>query len=213
VKRSGGIAGPIAYASSVAAYDDGPDAGSADPSGHPSTHYGVYKFANEGTARVYGADDGIASVGIRPYVVYGVGRDQGMTSSPTFAMLAAAVGRPWTISYSGVSHLQLASDTAAAFIAAARSPYAGAGVFNLGGAVVDMTAVVAAIEAAVPAAAGTIGIDGPALPFPGEVVAEAFAREVAAVPSASLQDGVAATVERFRSLAASGALDLARLLG
>ena len=35
------------------------------------------KLANEGTARVYWHDDDVASIGIRPYVVYGPGRDQG----------------------------------------------------------------------------------------------------------------------------------------
>ena len=36
---------------------------------HPTNHYGVYKLANEGNARVYWLDDGIASVGLRPLTV------------------------------------------------------------------------------------------------------------------------------------------------
>src|SRR5512140_1629251 len=39
----------------------------------PHSHYGVYKVANEGTARVYFSDDGLSSTGLRPYVVYGAG--------------------------------------------------------------------------------------------------------------------------------------------
>ena len=58
----------------------------------PTTLYGTYKLANEGTARVFWADEGVASIGIRPYVVYGVGRDQGMTAGPSLAMAAAARG-------------------------------------------------------------------------------------------------------------------------
>ena len=34
------------------------------------------------------------TTGIRPGVVYGVGRDQGLTSKTTVAILAAAAGRP-----------------------------------------------------------------------------------------------------------------------
>ena len=44
------------------------------------------------TRAVYFRDEGLSSIGLRPYVVYGAGRDQGMTSTPTKAMLAAAAG-------------------------------------------------------------------------------------------------------------------------
>ena len=74
---------PIAYASTAAVYDDRGDRA-------PRTLYGVFKVANEGTASVYWADDGVSSVGIRPFVVFGPGRDQGLTSGPTLAMAAAA---------------------------------------------------------------------------------------------------------------------------
>jgi len=211
VKSAGGLRGPIVFASSVAAYDasDVPvgAAGGVEPSGHASTHYGVFKLANEGSARVYWRDEGIASVGLRPYVVYGVGRDQGMTASPTLAMLAAAAGRPYTISYSGRSHLQLAADVAGAFIAAARSGFAGADVFNLGGEVVDMRDVLAALEQALPGSAARIAIDGPPLPFPAELDHGRFAKELAPEPATPLADGVRDTIEAFASLIERGALD------
>ena len=35
-------------------------------------------------------EHGIGFIGLRPFIVYGLGRDQGMTSDPTKAMLAAA---------------------------------------------------------------------------------------------------------------------------
>ena len=50
--------------------------------GVPSTLYGVYKRANEGTATVFAAERGVPSVGLRPHTVYGVARDQGLTSAP-----------------------------------------------------------------------------------------------------------------------------------
>ena len=73
---------PIIYASSIAALDR--DGGVVGP---PSTLYGAFKRANEHTARVYFEENGIASVGLRPHTVYGIGRDQGVTSAPTTAML------------------------------------------------------------------------------------------------------------------------------
>ena len=43
----------------------------------PTTLYGVYQLANEGSPRIFWADDRVPSIGIRPYVVYGPGRDRG----------------------------------------------------------------------------------------------------------------------------------------
>ena len=86
--------GPVVYASSVAAYDALEDRAAAPAmQGVPSTLYGVYKRANEGTATVYAQERETPSVGLRPHTVYGPGRDQGLTSAPTTAMLAAAAGR------------------------------------------------------------------------------------------------------------------------
>jgi hypothetical protein len=58
----------------------------------PGTLDGVYTRANESTAWLDGA--GVPSVGPHPHIVYGVGRDQGLTSTVTAAMLAAAAGTP-----------------------------------------------------------------------------------------------------------------------
>ena len=49
------------------------------------TFYGVYKQANEHTAYVYNADLQIPSIGIRPNIVYGLTRDQGVSSKNTIA--------------------------------------------------------------------------------------------------------------------------------
>jgi UDP-glucuronate 4-epimerase len=194
---SAGLEMPVVYASSAAAFAAA-DAGDGDPSGHPATHYGVYKFANEESARVFAAESGVASIGLRPYVVYGPGRDQGLTSAPTAAMRAAARGEPFTIPYSGRSQLQYAPDAAAAFVAAARAPFRGATVVNVPGVAVSVEETVAAIERAVPAAAGTIDVTGPPLPFPEELDTSAFAEVAGEAPLTPFDEGVAATIEHFR---------------
>jgi len=155
VKRRG-LPG-LAYASSAAVYDraDGISV-VEDADGHPVTHYGVHKLANEGTARVYWQDGGIRSVGLRPHIVYGPGRDHGMTAGPTLAMAATVRGERYEIPFGGRAQFQYAPEAAAMFIDAARSPGDGATVRNLGGPSDHVADVIAAIEAAAPEAAGTI---------------------------------------------------------
>ncbi len=200
--------GRVVYASSAAVYD----AVDADASGvvthgavgHPTTLYGVFKQANEGTARVYWQDAHVASIGLRPYIVYGPGRDQGLTSSPTKAMVAAALGRPYHIPYGGRAAYQYADDVARTFIAAARAPFQGAEIFNLRGSVATMGEIVVAIEAAAPEARGLITFDEKPLPFPEAFDAAPLERVIGDLPFTSLEQAVAETVALFRRRIAEG---------
>jgi len=195
VARRADRMGPVVYASSVAAYDalDEANQGAA-MEGTPSTLYGVFKRANEGTATVYAQERGVASVGLRPHTVYGPGRDQGVTSAPTVAMLAAAAGEPYVLPFGGAYQLQYAPDVAAAFVAAARRDARGAALEDIGGPAVHTDELVAAIEAAVPGA--RISYEPVELPFPTDTGDSAT--------HTSLADGVADTVARFRDLLERG---------
>src|SRR5436853_272198 len=85
----------VAWASSAAVYSNEDDGGTPVPNdapGHPLTFYGVHKQACEGLARIFWQEERVASIGIRPWIVYGPGRDTGLTASPTLAMAAAARG-------------------------------------------------------------------------------------------------------------------------
>jgi nucleoside-diphosphate-sugar epimerase len=190
----------VAYASSAAVY--GPqDPSPAPESGGvaPATLYGVYKLANEGTARLYWDESGVPSVGIRPYVVYGPGRDQGMTSGPTLAMEAAAQGEGYEIAYGSAAQYDYAPDVGSAFVRAA-SHSAGAVVANFPGERAAMSDVVAAIEAAAPEAAGRITWhEATSLPFPAELESGALEEALGRVPRTALTVGVAETIARFRA--------------
>ena len=191
----------FAYASSTAVYN-ATDPSPAPESGGtaPGTLYGTYKLANEGTARVFWQDDRVASIGIRPYVVYGPGRDQGMTSSPTLAMAAAARGESFAIAYGGTAQYDYAPDVGRAFALAARAASEGAHVANFPGEPSSMAEVVAAIEAAAPEAVGTITWSEEPLPFPESLESELLERLLGPLPRTPLSEGVTSTVERFREL-------------
>ncbi len=216
-KRSDGAAQRIVYASSAAVFDvDDAKPGesvAADATGHPATLYGVYKMANEGTARVYLKENGVSSIGLRPYIVYGPARDQGMTSTPTKAMFAAAMGKPAHIPYGGRADYEYADDVAKTFIACARVPFTGAEVYNVPGAVLGMGQVVAAIERASPHSAGQITFDDKQLPFPESMDGAPLDALLGGVPRRPLDEAVAETIQIFRTAVASGRMKSDEMLG
>jgi len=187
----------VTYASSTAVYNiDDPNPAPETGGTRPTTLYGVSKLADEGIARIYRADAGVPSIGLRPYVVYGPGRDQGMTSGPTVAIAAALRGEPYEIGYSGSAQYDFAPDVASAIVRAAHAATERAAVYNVPGALADMAVVVSCIEAEVPGAEITWA--GDPLPFPPELEAVGYDREVGPFPRTSLADGIAATVTHFR---------------
>ena len=170
------------------------------------------KQANEGTARIYWVENKVRSVGIRPYVVYGPGRDQGMTSTPTKAMLAAAVGRPYKISFGGTVVYHHADDAAEMFIRAARSLQPGAEVYNLGGNTATMGEIVAAINAAAPDMAGKITFEPIQLATPTEIDESMLVRALGPSNWRPLADGVRQTMEHFRQASAAGKVAVDQIL-
>jgi nucleoside-diphosphate-sugar epimerase len=202
----------LVYASSTAVYgtaDEYPQAPLAhDADLNPHSHYGVYKAANEGNAKVYWQDDGIASIGLRPYTVYGAGRDQGLTSTPTKAMLAAAVGRPYHISYGGRCAFQYGDDTGKINIMAARQAFHGQEVFNIGGDSISVSQVIEAIEKLEPDMRGKITYTDQPLPFPPDVDNQELVKVLGPLPHTSLLDGVKETIDTYRAAVNDGSMTM-----
>jgi nucleoside-diphosphate-sugar epimerase len=192
----------IAYASSSAvwgpdeAYGGGRKLTEEDPL-KPSTHYGVFKQANEGNARAFFLSDGISSVGLRPWTVYGVGRDTGLTADPTLAIRAVAAGERYQIRVSGHMDLQYVEDVAEAFVMSLLSPLEGAHVFNLEGTVVSMADFIALLERLRPGAADLITAQGPQVPVSWRMDGTQLRTRIPGIPSTSLEDGVRLTMSMF----------------
>jgi nucleoside-diphosphate-sugar epimerase len=187
----------LVYASSIAAL---PVAGGA----MQANLYGVYKAADEGIARIYAQDWGVASVGLRPHTVYGPGRDQGLTSAPTKAMLAAAAGTAYTVPFRGTLNFQYAGEVAEIFIRCAEAEIAAAhsDVYDLQGTKATVEAVVDRIRALVPAA--RIAVDGSSLPFPAEFDDRPLRRLIGDWPATGLDTGIDRSITMFRDLLKRG---------
>jgi nucleoside-diphosphate-sugar epimerase len=205
----------VVYASSAAVfgppsfYPPGPIANDAPP--HPATHYGVYKVANEETARVYWEEHKIPSMGFRPLSVYGPGRDFGLTADPTLAMKAAVLGRKFQVRWGGRTDLIYTEDVARAFVAASRATLDGARVYNLHGASVAVADVVRTIEAAWPSAKGLLSHVEQPIPFPDHLDDRHYQRDLGPARITTLESGVRETLDEFARLRKAGRLDAREL--
>jgi len=196
----------IVYASSIAVYGKASDY-PPGPVAHdapllPNNLYGAYKQADEHIARIYWQDDHISSLGVRPYTVYGPGRDQGLTSSPTKAMLAAAAGQDFHIPFGGRQLLQYAPDVAAILVQAARTPFEGANCYNLGGSFTSIEDVARIIEGYVPGV--RITVDPKPLQLPERFDGSPLEAAIGPIKWTPLEQGIRETIDAFRALIKSG---------
>ncbi len=197
----------VVYASSAAVFGMSEDDQPLDENAvsEPTTHYGVFKRTNEGSARIYFLTHGLSSVGLRPLTVYGVNRDAGLTSDPTKAMKAAVLGAPFHIRFGGATDFQYVADTASAFIACADKAPQGAHVFNLHGEMVEVARIVDVINETAGRALVTFG--GAAIPIAASINDAAIRRTVGDMPSTPLDVGVKETMKQFAALRDAGRLD------
>ena len=181
----------------------------ADAAPHvPRTHYGVFKTANEGNARVYFDDHGVQSIGLRPLVVYGVGREVGISSAPTKAIKAALLGRPFRIGFRGPTGFAYCEDMAATFIACAQAEPHGALALNMQAAIDTVERFVSYLETAIPSARGLITYGGEPLPVAYDFAYDGLEALLGrgSVPFTPLEAGIEATARLFGELKAQGRL-------
>ena len=205
----------IVYASSAAVF--GPDEAygggtlGEDAVMLPGTHYGVFKQCNEGNARIYFLNNKISSIGLRPWAVYGVGRDFGLTSGPTKAIKATVAGRPFRIGFTGQLDLQYADDTAKIFLRCAEADLTGARAYSMRGAVVDIEEFLEALARVAPDSRQLIRAEGPHLPIAHDLDDGPLVRDIKDLPRTPLEEGIRQTVEIFTHLQRQGQLDLTDL--
>lgn len=211
--RAAGIKS-IAYASSIAvlgpagSYDSYPLDDTVLP--NPSTLYGVYKVANEGTARVYAQDWGVGSIGLRPHSVFGIGRDQGITADFAKAILAASIGKPFHIRFGGQVSLQHASDVAQAFIDSADAQVEGAFACNQRYDVMSVADFVDLLTEMVPGAKITFDPDTP-LPVDADLDDSGLRRLIGGIQHTPLRTSITQDISAYRSLVEAGKIDLTQL--
>ena len=161
----------------------------------PETHYGAYKLAVEGVARAYFNEAGISSVGIRPYVVYGPGREVGGTAAVTLACKAAKQGNNYTVSFSGSAGFVYVEDVADLVEMSIAQIPSGALTFNINGITADVSDFINLIKKNIPLA--NIGIKGNALSVVDEIRGNEPSNLFKKFKYTSLEYGIKRTIDFY----------------
>ena len=194
----------ISHASSMAAHSFLPGSDSL------KTLYGAYKMCDEQISEVYWQDHKVPSMCLRPAIVNGVGRDQGMTSKQTVAMLAAALGEPYDIPYTGnVSHLS-AAEVASAFIHSVSYDGDGAFVFDIFGESININETIKMINKIKPNS--KITSSGSEMPFPSKLsdtpLREHLKNRISDYGCIDTMTMISETISAFEILIQSGKIDI-----
>lgn len=185
---------PVAYLSSAGVFG-GEDV--ATPS--PLTIYGVTKLAAEGVARVYAADHGVPSLGLRPFIVYGPGESSGIAAGPSIAIAASFRREPATVRFSGRAGFVHADDVARLLIAPFQRTFSGASVLTVTGETCRVDEFLAELSRQ----SGWTGISvaGSPLTIPGDLPSDPVPAWLGSHPVTSVREGIAQTLAELNAAA------------
>ncbi|MCA9125612.1 MAG: SDR family oxidoreductase [Planctomycetales bacterium] len=194
------------YASSIAVY--GPRDAYAKGTvamlseAKPVNVYGAWKLASEHISKFFWQDTGTTTVCLRPGVLYGPGRDAGLTSSPTTAIKSVALGQAYQIPFCSRQDYLFAPDVGAAFAQALLQPFEGFGIFTLPSHTVTTDEFLSAIQQAAREAGiedeCRITVGNEQVPFICDLDYQPFTARFPDVPHTSLSMGVRASLDAFR---------------
>lgn len=180
----------VVYASSIAALP-------RPPLCAPPTIYGAFKHCDEEISLVYYRDHGLVTIGLRPVILYGPGREVGQTAAITMAMKSAAQGKPFRIPFRERTCFQHIDETTDIFrrclIASPVEPV----ISDMGAEMQTTEDVAKAIRAVVPDADIEIGSDS--RPGPLNLDDSILTKLLGGRDRVSLEDGVRQTIDHYRS--------------
>lgn len=176
----------------------------------PVNVYGAWKLAGENISRIFHDDTGVPTISLRPGVLFGPGRDAGLTASPTTAMKHLALGKPFEIPFQSRQDFLYAPDVGAAVGHALVEPFDGYAAFTLP----SHTAKVSTLVEAMKVAADELGIRdqfqisvGDAeVPFVCEIDFQPFMDAFPQTPHTPLRTAIRQSIEVFLDQARNGTL-------
>ena len=181
----------VVYASSIAALP-------RLPLSAPPTIYGVFKHCDEEISLAYFRNYGLVTIGLRPVILYGPGREVGETAAVTMAMKSAAQGEPFTIPFRERTCFQHIDETADIFLRCLAVSPAEPVLSDMGAEMQTTEDVAEAIRAAVPEADIEIGKESRT--GPPNLDDSTLIKLLGARDRVSLEEGVRRTIDHYRSV-------------
>ncbi|KAA6326966.1 dTDP-glucose 4 6-dehydratase 2 [termite gut metagenome] len=186
----------------------------------PPNHYGIWKLAGEHLARFFHDNTNIPTVCLRLNTTYGLGRDKGMTSAPTSAMKAIALGAvknetiPFAMPYQGLENYHFVEDVGDHFATCTLQPFEGYGVFNIKGKTIEVKEFLEIIRKQAEAIGlgkyVDISIANDAKPnmFSYDLNHEKIEKAFKSLPLTDISEGVKKSLLAFQQKAKEGKLNL-----
>lgn len=212
MKVLGDTIGRFVFASSIAVYGPRvaypPGRVPMDSEPKPVNVYGTWKLAGEHLTRLYCEESGTSSMSLRPAVLFGPGRDAGLTSTPTTAMKAIALGEAYEIPFVTRQDYAYAPDIGAAFGCAVLGSFEGYGAFTLPSHTVDTKQLVDMMRQASSAVASenppAITVGDQQVPFICDLDFEPFLKAFPRAPRTAMEPAIQASLEVFRQQVTKG---------
>ena len=161
----------------------------------PQTHYGAYKLAIEGVARAYFNENQISSFGIRPYILYGPGREVGGTAGVTLACKAAKQGLEYTVDFAGRAGFVYVEDVANLVQLYLKNPPTGAITTNINGISKDVEEFISIVKKNIPTA--KIGLNDKPLSVVDEILGDEPNKYFKEFNYTTLEDGIKNTIDFY----------------
>lgn len=189
----------LVWASATAVLGGSPLVGGGQPF-DPQNFYGMYKAVNEMQAHRYFADFGVPSTGIRIAMGYGYGRIGGRSSWIGKLMANPALGQPTVVTGGDVQVPWVyIEDASSAVVRALEAEPSGCRIYTCAGDLRWKHEVADFVTSVLPGS--RISIVGPDERYPVNLDGDALRSGLGWEPAYRMEDGVLATINRFRGAA------------
>ena len=205
IKQSSKSIERFVFASSIAVYGPRsqypPGVVSSESEPSPGAPYGIWKLAGEQLSRVFHQETGVPTICLRPAVLYGPGRDLGLTSSPTTAMKHVVLGTPYKIPFCSRQDFQFAPDVGATTGMIATESFDGFGVYTLPSHCLSIERMVEKMRDVAEHIQGIeppqISVGDEEVPFICDLESQKILDRFPSIPQTSIDDGIRRTLETF----------------
>ncbi len=188
----------------------------------PPNHYGIWKLAGEHLARLFHDKTKVPTVCLRLNTTYGKGREKGLTSAPTNALKAVALGAvsgtpiPFEMPYQGRENYHFVEDVGDHFSECTLQNFEGFGAFNIKGKTIAIAEFLNSIKQQAEElgmqdyAQLSIAENAPPNLFVSDLSHDKIDRTFKGLPLTDISIGIRTSLIEFKDMAAKGILEYSK---